>query len=228
MKRTILLIAAAITMALGAAAEEYHLSVGQFRKLNVFDNLNVVYRCRKDSTGTVAFNTEAAQAKDIICEVKGGELKVRVSTDLIESGQLPTIYVYSDFLSQAKNSSNGTLIVENPAPAAEIKFILVGNGRIEATGLQATEVEAKVTTGNGTISLQGECVEAKYDMLGTGTIQADFLKADLVECKCMGSGTIGCWALQTLKTKCLGSTKIYYKGDPAVTKKGGGTLYPME
>lgn len=64
-------------------------------------------------------------------------------------------------------------------------------------------------------------------MVGTGTISADRLEADVVQCKILGSGSIGCWPLQKLNVRGIGSTKVYYKGDPQVKKSGGGKLYPL-
>lgn len=222
------MIMALLFVANALRADEYLHNVGEFNKISVLDSISVVYRCVPDSSGSVAFNTDRRFADDLLFSVDKGELKIRVDTEAVGRPDLPVIYVYSRFLEQATNSTNATLKIENPAPVPRFKATLVGNGAIEISGLKTTGVEAKITTGNGTIALQGECDWAKFTLLGTGTIQADCLKADTVECKCMGSGTIGCWPEYTLKVNCLGSTKIYYKGEPAVNKKGGGKLIPIE
>lgn len=211
-----------------ARAEDYHLTVGQFRKINVSDDINVVYRCVPDSTGTVAFSGDRRFANAIMFSVDKNTLKIRVSTEAVGDKDLPTVYAYSDYLTDATNSGKMTLRVENPAPCPEFKATVVGNGTLNAVGISATSVTGKLTTGNGTVTMAGKADTAEYLMLGTGAIQADLMQADIVKCKCLGSGTIGCWALSTLKAQCLGSTKIYYRGDPEVSKKGGGKLIPIE
>lgn len=228
MKKILLIISAIIPMALTLMADEYHQSVGEFTKLSVQDSISVVYRCVPDSAGTVAFKADRKFADAIMFSVNNNELKVRVSTEAVGNPELPVIYVYSKFLEGVSNSASGTVKVIAPAPVPRFSANIVGNGAIEVTGLKASGVKAKINTGNGCISLQGECDWAKFNMVGTGTIQADNLKADTVDCKCLGSGTIGCWPEFKLNTNCLGSTKIYYKGDPAVRKKGGGKVIPIE
>lgn len=223
-----MMIVALVGLAIGARADEYHIRVGQFDKVSVVDSLNVVYRCNPDSTGSVGFAADRSMADAIMCSLDKGDLKIRVATEAVGSSRLPTVYIYSDFLLQVSNSGLGTVKVENPAPVPTFKATLTGNGKIEAEGLKATTVQGRIQTGNGLISLEGSCELAKFNMVGAGTIQADNLKADKVECKTMGSGTVGCWAEFSLKIGCIGSTKFYYKGEPAIQKKGGGKLIPID
>ena len=89
-------------------------------------------------------------------------------------------------------------------------------------------VGASIKSGNGTISISGHCQTANFTMLGNGTIQADRLEAVTVSCKMLGQGSIGCWPTEELKVRGIGNTKIYYKGSPKISKKGGGKLYPLE
>lgn len=211
-----------------AMAEQYRLNVGQFKKISVADSVNVVYRCVADSTGTVAFDGDRKFANAIIYSVNKGELKISVATESVGDPNLPTVYVYSDYLTKATNSGTGHLNIESPAPCPEFNITLVGNGSVEATNVKATNVTAKITTGNGTIAISGKCEEANFNIVGTGTIQADNLEADVVKCKGLGGGAIGCHPLSLLKSNCLGTTKIYYKGDPIIKKRGGGKLFPIE
>ena len=177
-------------------SQQYKIEVGQFNKLKVSDNVNVVYRCVPYSTGWAQYSGTKELADAFI-------------------------------LTSVENSSNFTLTVENPAPCAEFSAKEIGNGRIVVEGLKANTVKAAVSTGNGMVSVSGSCRDAVYQMVGTGIIAADRLEAQNVECKILGSGSIGCWAQEKLTTKGIGSTKIYYKGDPVIKKSGGGTLYPL-
>lgn len=209
------------------AIQHFKVEVGQFDKLKISDNVNVVYRCVPDSTGWAQFSGRKEFSDAFIFTPKGGMLRIQVSTEDVGNPDLPTVFVYSDFLTSVENASDLTLIVENPAPCAEFSAKEVGNGRIVVEGLRANIARATLATGNGMVSLEGTCREGIYKMVGTGMISADRLEAQNVQCKILGSGTIGCWAVEKLNSRGIGSTKIYYKGDPVIKKSGGGKLIPL-
>ena len=58
-------------------------------------------------------------------------------------------------------------------------------------------------------------------------IQADGLEAQSVKCSVLGTGSIGCWAVDNLDVRGIGTTKIYYRGEPKVKKVGGARLLPI-
>lgn len=229
MKKLLLIIAVLLGAAVTYAQEieQYRVDVGQFDKLKVMDNVNVVYRSLPDSTGFVQYVGAKEFADAFIITPKGGTLKIQVSTEDVGHPNLPTLYVYSDFLTSVENSSGFTLQVEHPAPCAEFTAKQIGNGKIIVDGIKANTVKAALNTGNGTLNLSGTCRDAVFHMFGTGVISADRLEAQSVQCKNLGSGTIGCWAEEKLNVMGLGSTKIYYKGDPVVKKTGTGKLFPL-
>lgn len=210
-----------------ADAETYKVEVGQFDKLKVMDNVNVVYRCMPDSTGWVQYRGAKEFADAFIITPKDGTLKIQVSTEDVGNPDLPVLYVYSDFLTSVENSSAFTVTVESPAPCAEFKAKEIGNGSVVVEDLKSNVVSAMIATGNGSVIISGKCHKAELKMLGTGIISADRLEANIVNCKILGGGTIGCWADESLSLKGIGSTKVYYKGDPKVRKSGGGKLFPL-
>lgn len=232
MKKLTTLISLALLLILVATnvnAERYTLNIGDFTKLKVHDNVNVVYSNNPDSIGYAFFEGESRFADAFIITPKNETLKIQVSTEDVGSPELPTLHVYSKFLHEVENSSDFTVYINDLAPTTEIKAKLIGNGKIIINNIDATKVSSNLSTGNGTIILKGVCSTASLKMVGTGTIQADGLKANQVNCSIFGTGTIGCWATETLKSKGVGSTKIYYKGNPETIKKsGGGHLYKMD
>lgn len=217
----------AVVAAKAQIVENYKVEVGQFDKVKVVDNVNVVYRNLPDSTGYVQYVGAKEFADAFILTPKEGTLKIQVSTDDVGNPELPTLYIYSDFLTSVENSSTFTLKVENPAPCAEFSAKEVGNGKIIVENLKANVVRATIATGNGTVNIAGECKDAILKMVGTGVISADRLEAVKVQCKILGGGTIGCYPLDQLDVKGIGSTKIYYKGEPHIKKSGGGKLFPL-
>lgn len=230
MKRFLTLFFAAIAVIAATARDDvqrYKVEVGQFDRLKVTDNVNVVYRCLPDSTGFAQYAGSKEFADAFILTPEKGQLRVQVSVEDVGNPNLPVLYVYSDFLTEVTNDSEFTLRVENPAPAAEFKTTQVGNGTLIVENIKANKVKASLTTGNGTVNLSGETQEAALNMLGTGMISADRLKSRKVTCKILGSGSIGCWPEESLNVRGIGSTKIYYRGNPKVKKSGGGKLFKL-
>lgn len=213
---------------LSVAAQEkktYNLEVGQFDRLEVTDNVTVVYRCVPDSSGYIAFEGEPEFADAFIFTNNKGKLKIQVNTDDVNNPRLPVLRVYSDYLVEVENSSEFLTTVYCSMSVPTFSAKLVGNGKIVAENVQAGEVNATIATGNGTIVLDGKAAKATYKMVGTGLIQADRIECADVKCSILGSGNIGCWATQKLDVRGIGSTKIYYKGEPNIKKVGGGKLF---
>lgn len=225
----ILMTIVAVMAAGTISAKEFKLPVGQFSKLSVDDNVNVVYVGGDGSPSRVVYSASQHYAKAFIITQKGNKLRIQVETPFVGDPELPTLYVYSDFLEHASLSAESTLTLKSVAPGSKLDISLMGNGNIVADGLRATKISASVKTGNGTISVSGHCQTADLSMCGNGTIQADRLEAANVYCKLyMGSGTIGCWAVNDLSIKGIGNTKIYYKGQPEIKKKGGGKVFSID
>lgn len=208
--------------------QNYKMEVGQFDKIKVMDNVNVVYRCLADSTGMVQYRGEKEFADAFIITPRpDGTLRIQVSTEDVGNPGLPTLYVYSDFLVGVENSSDFILTIENPAPCAEFKAVQIGNGAVEVENVKTNKLVATLNTGNGSVNVSGKTQTANFKMIGTGVISADRLLAKDVQCTIVGSGSIGCYPEVSLSVKGIGSTKIYYKGNPRIKKLGGGKLYQL-
>lgn len=222
-----LALLAGVYMSAGAEARHYTLKVGRFDKLSVFDNIRLVYKCLPDSAGYASYDAEQEQANAYIFTNKDGTLKVQANTEDANVVTLPVVTVYSDFLQGVESSSTESVRIESLVPTPKLNVKLIGNGSITAEGINVTEVQATLMTGNGTIALGGKCVKATLKMVGAGIIQADRLEALRVNCKSMGSGTIGCWPVNLLDVRGIGSTKVFYNGSPEIKKVGGCKIFPI-
>lgn len=222
------MIAALLIGCLQMNAKQFTLPVGQFSKVSVDDNVNVVYVGADGTPSRVTYEGDQKYAKAFIITHKGNKLRIQVETMYVDDPELPTLYLYSDFLENASLSSESTLTLKSVAPGSKLDLSVMGNGSIVADNIKATKVGASIKSGNGTISISGHCETASFNMLGNGTIQADRLEAVSVNCKMLGQGSIGCWPTEELKVRGIGNTKIYYKGSPTIDKKGGGKLFPLE
>lgn len=221
----IFLLTASITW----SQETYTQEIGQFERLKIDANVNIVYKNLPDSTGYARFTAPRGSEKLFLMTVKGnGTLRIQLGLTQWENKIPPTLYLYSDFLSSVESSSDLSVVIDNPAPCATFNANQTGNGSIIVENVKCNNLTAALTTGNGTVNLSGSCINANFRMVGTGTIYADRLKADNVNCKILGTGSIGCWALENLTVKGLGTTKIYYKGRPNIKKTGGGKLFDLE
>lgn len=229
MKKQIFAIAIA-AIAFGAHAQrvsEYEINAGNFDKIEVLDNINIVYLCNPDSTGFIRYTASDLVAESLVVEMKGkSTLKIRYAkySPAKELTDFPTLYVYSDFLTQVKYESEGTMAILHPQPVPTFNVALIGNGSIVADGITATNVNANISTGCGTMTLSGKCTNAKYSMVGAGNIQADMLQANIVKCMVSGTGSVGVWALDKLTVNNAGSTKVFYKGDPQIKVTGKKNL----
>lgn len=216
------IVAAAISTFLLRAEDvtRYYLKVNDFTELKVVDDVNVTYRCSPDSAGHVMFYATPDQASAFIFQPDGMKLDIQVSTETPrEARSLPTVTVYSSFLSRVENDGKGHLTVDNVAPGPKFKCVLVGNGRITARGLKFNTVEAALNTGNGEIVVTGQAEIAKLSSTGTGHIQADELKVREAKCRILGTGSIGINATETLTVSGMGTGTVYYLGTPTVKNR---------
>lgn len=230
MKKYIFFIALFLSFmsVLPTSADIYTVEIGQFQKLRVNGNIKVVYKNLPDSTGFAFYEAPSDNAGLFTLSVKdNGTLKAEPSDNNWGDSDLPTLYVYSDFLTSVESFSEKEVNILNPDPCATFSINLVGNGSITVDGLKCNNVSASLSTGNGSIYLSGTCIEANFKMVGTGLISADRLQAENVKCRILGTGSIGCWPIDNLKVIGLGSTKIYYKGKPNIKKTGGGKLFEL-
>ena len=223
-----MMMAAAICIsAAQGRAEDVFYKTGPFDHLSVRGDVNVVYRCVPDSTGIARYDDTGFPDEPFEVTSNKGKVMIKVDPKLPAGTVLPTIYIYSDFLIGVVNEGSGDMTLHLTAATPTFSARLIGNGRITAHNVNSNDVMASMPTGNGQITLDGKCRQADFKMVATGTIQADRLEAVEVECKVMGTGTIGCWAEKRLDVRGIGTTKIYYKGDPAVKKVGGAKLYRL-
>lgn len=221
------LLAAMQTLAafgLGAQnpAQHYALNVKDFSELCVVDGINVDYVCMPDSAGYAVFDARPEVASQIMFEPSGGKLKVQLASRDVDVDRLPTVRVYSRYLTSVENSGDSLVRVLSLAPGPKFKATLMGNGRLSVRGVDANEASAVLATGNGQLVVTGRCSTAKLRLAGTGSIVADDLEADDVSCTVAGTGTIGCWAKNNLSASGLGSADVIYRGEPNVRKRGIG------
>lgn len=208
-------------MAQDGKLSRYRVKVGDFRVLRVVNDINVDYVCNPDSAGLVVFYSTPDKVNAFMFDNNGkGKLSIQLSTDeaLAPKG-LPTLRVYSQFLQEAQNDGDSLLQIVKVAPAPKLKFKVVGNGSLRASGLSATTVEAVLNTGRGIVEVSGKCTEAVLKVTGSGDVVADNLASENVKCTILGTGNISCNVNGgPLSIKGSGSGKVHYRGTPSEIK----------
>jgi len=224
MKRLISIVTLLVTFICSyAQVERYSLKVGEFSSLKVEDNINVDYRCVADSVGMAVFDSDARAASLIGFSNDKGCLKISYTNKEQAMGvALPTVTVYSSFLTGAENVSDSTVRVMSASACPTFTARQVGNGHLVVRDLKATRVNASLNTGNGQVILYGQCDEANLKLTGTGMIQADALEAQVVKCRAFGTGAIGCNPVKELRISGMGSTTVYYRGNPEIHNRAAG------
>jgi len=203
---------------------QYHVvDVGDFTNLRVVNAVNVDYKSNPDSAGLAVFHAPAELVNTIMFINNGkGKLSIELDIVSIDKRELPTITVYSRFLTSIENLADSTVRAFNVNAGPKFKARLEGNGRLSLRNVYTDEVTAKVFTGRGQLAIDGRCTKASLSCTGPCTIQADQLTASKVSATVNGTGSIGCNASEELTVKGAGSGTVYHAGEPHVKNRSIG------
>lgn len=204
------------------APTRYVVHVDEFQELQIRNGINVIYRCNPDSAGKAVFYATPDMTSRLIFSNPKGKLKIELSKeekDLDTLRGIPTVTVYSSILTKAENRGDSLLIVEHPSAGPMLKLKVEGNGRLSASDVHVTTLEASVSAGNGEITVWGKCKDAKYSITGKGKILADRLTSTNVRCNLFGSGQVNCFVNGgDITVQGISGATINYRGRPANIK----------
>ncbi len=204
-----------------AQSRQYKIQVNDFTKLKVTGSINVDYRQSADSAGYAVFNAPSDQVSLMVFTPKKDQLTIDfkpLEGYAVPVG-LPTITVYSNFLTSVENSGDSLVRVLKQAPVPEMNAKVAGNGTLSLRDVNANKLNATLQLGYGNIVVKGETTVAAFKLVGTGSIQALDLKASKISCFMAGTGYIECAPAQELTIKGAGSGKVYYTGQPLINDK---------
>lgn len=193
---------------------EYLVDIGNFNEIKVKNSINVDYIYATDSIGTAQFMADSGTADAIVFENKKGKLTISLQPRTFNRDHtVPTVVVRSNSLISVVNEGDSLVRVLTPSPVAEFKARLTGNGTISVRDIKATDVNASISFGNGTVSISGKTNNLNIKNTGTGAIQCGLLQANKVKCNLMGTGNIDCIADEELVITGVGSGTVYYAGE---------------
>ena len=98
--------------------QRFAFNKGDFGKLRINDNVNVEYVASADSAGYIVFECDPRAASDMLFTLDKETLKIETADEDALRFRLPTIRVYSRFLSSVENSGDSTVYINSPAPGA--------------------------------------------------------------------------------------------------------------
>lgn len=218
-----------IITAFASGTTQYEVKVGAFSELRVTNSINVIYRQSADSAGIAVFECRPELVSSLILNLSDNKLTVQLSPEAAGRTGLPTITVYSRFLTKAFNSGDSTLTILSVAPGPQFEASLEGNGRLSVSNIQSTRVKGSVRFGHGTLSMDGVCENAQFTIAGAGTIEADRLESTDASVKAIGTGAVSVWATGKLAVYGTGSTTVSYRGNPEIKKSALGIkVNPMQ
>lgn len=203
-------------------AVPYKVKVQEFYELLVEHGINVNYKCSTDSAGLAVFNATPEMTSLILFSNPSGKLKIELSQEVKKNppANLPTITVYSSYLTKAENRGDSVVNVLSNRPGPMMKARLEGNGQVNLYDVHVTNLDASLGHSSGQITVTGICKDAKLGITGKGKIFAGDLKATNVKCNLFGSGEVTCWiAGGELTLQGLSAATVYYKGTPINIKK---------
>ncbi len=199
--------------------KHYELSVDEFHILEVIDDINVDYVYDALRAGKVEYETTEAYASAFTFSTdKNGKLTIELAERDNKLTDLPTIKVYSTFLTKAVNEGDSTVRVLSIAPGASFTANLIGDGRLVVRDLKVNTIDASILKGKGTLVAYGMANSASLSVTGSGQIQADELQCKNVRCSLTGTGQVFCFPTETLNVKGIGSVKVFYRGTPKIKK----------
>lgn len=211
----------------------YELKVGDFDRLVVDDGINVEYYASEDSAGIAVYTAARAVADHLIFD-SSKEGRLLIQKQFHGEGELsdglPTVKVYSRFLTRVSNNGDSTVTAVRLSPTPEFHATVIGNGTLIIRDIHCTRFSGAIKTGNGQLIVTGVCDKGSFNNTGVGNIQADGLKCNEASCRFFGTGTTGVWAVNTLIIKGMFPGKLYYKGNPQKIKNYsmGVKMFPID
>lgn len=201
-----------------AQVSDYSLQFADFDELKVANGVNVDYYCDINRAGKVEFTADKSLASAVAFECKDGKLIVKLTDKENTPTNLPTVRVYSTYLTSVTNESDSMVRVMSVAPCARFNCKLSGDGSMSIRNVKANIVNASNIAGDGTLMIYGTANTANLKLVGPGSIQADELVAKDVNCTSDISGVISCYATEKLTCGGVGGT-VKYRGEPVVKKR---------
>jgi len=208
----LLLIVMAITFSINAFAGKQDRQVKNFNKIEISGAFNVTLT--QGSVEKLTIEASDDILSDIITEVKGGTLIIRLENNLrIPRGS--DMNAELTFINLDGIDLSGAVKVTGTNPMKFSRLEIEGSGATEITlDLSATALDCDFS-GASEIKLKGNAPLFEADLSGASNIEAaGFLTRSCV-IECSGASNASVYATESLKVEGSGASNISYTGNPA-------------
>ncbi len=204
----------ALSATVSAQVADYRLNVQNFCELTVVDGIAVDCYCRPDSAGWAVFSCSPETASRIMFSNNAEVLTIQTDAEDVTVHNIPRIKVYTASLRKVENSGDSLVRVYPEVAVANFKARLIGNGALEIINLDASNVDASVTAGKGSLNISGKSHKVTLKNVGTGPMDTSNLVASEVKCFILGTGDIQCQPVDKLRVFGAGTGKVVYHTQP--------------
>jgi len=200
----------------GWVSKEY--SVSDFSEIYLKGGYKVYLSQGKQPALTV--KTTGEEMFDILdVRNSGDELRLEMDHDYLSYRRI-RLYITVTDLEQIKAEGGLSLDSDGYLDLKDIKIQVQGGANVDLE-MKARNVDV-IGEGGVLIDLSGVAESLSVRLSGAGHVDADELKTEDVDIRIEGVGTGSVYATKTLYTQINGVGKIWYKGEPVVTKNIDG------
>jgi hypothetical protein len=183
-----------------------------------------------DSVYSLRISGQENVLRQIVTEVDGNQLVVRVKTGVILGSHDPVnVYITAPDVSGLDVSGSGDIFTDKTWRVNDLSVNISGSGNINIASVEANGISAKIS-GSGTIkAASGKAESEDLKISGSGTIDLRSVEAKTVYTTTSGSGDTYVHATSLLDVTISGSGNIWYYGTPVINThiSGSGNLKRM-
>ena len=211
MKKGILAVCAGL-FSLAAMAQKVH-NPGDFNDLKVFDRISAELIPSDQSRVEI----EGSRSEDVEVINKNGELKIRMRTTKLLTGENIQAKVYYVKLEDIQASEGASIGSSSPVKNYEVQLAVKSGGSINLS-VEADEFEGSVSTG-GSLKVVGQATRGKLAVTTGGTINAKELQLDRAKADVKAGGSITVKAKDHVEARVTTGGTIDIYGKPLEVDK---------
>ncbi len=208
--------------------------VSEQRNINNYTAIDLQLSATIYYTEADTFSMEIIAQQNVIDEistdVNDGKLVIRLPWDTkLKSYNTITINIAAPAVSDFTVSGSGNIYSNNILHVLNSDFNISGSGKIEIIGVETNDIDARIS-GSGRLTINGgTSINADITISGSGNANIENVMSEYVTTNTSGSGDCRVFATNTLDVKISGSGKVYYAGNPSITKSisGSGKLIQL-
>lgn len=218
--KTLASIALIFITSIAAVAQDEDGWISKEYQVNDFSNIYLeggykVYLSQGDKESLIVKTTSEDMFDVLNVNSRGDELSLVMNRDYLSYRRI-RLYITVKDLEQIKTEGGLSLESDGYLDLKDIKLHVQGGAKVNLK-LKARDVDV-IGEGGVLITLNGVADELSVRLAGAGHVDADELKAEDVKVKIEGVGTASVYATEKLYTEIDGVGKVWYKGNPSVTK----------